>query len=331
MKFYRESHNSPNKLVCLLCQHYCHLLKDQVGICGVNKNVGEKIECLVYGHTASVNIDPIEKKPLYHFLPSSKSLSLGTVGCNFKCPFCQNWGISQENRIDKSRYYSSQDIVRASINNRCESISYTYNEPTIFYPYARDIAVLAKANGIKNVYVSNGFESDEVIDDMVGIIDAINIDLKSFDEKYYKKELGGNLLKLLKNIKHFKQNGIWVEITTLIVPTKNDSSDELEKIARFIADEVGCDTPWHISAFHPDYQEQTLPRTSFESLKKAYDIGKKAGLKYVYMGNIGYENSTKCSWCDEVLIARKGFFVESKNIVNSSCPKCSSSVSGIFE
>jgi pyruvate formate lyase activating enzyme len=327
MYYYEISHH---RVICLLCQHYCKLQEEQTGICGVNKNVNGRIENLVYGYPAALNIDPIEKKPLYHFLPGSKSFSLGTVGCNFHCPFCQNWGISQEKHINTTHYYSPQKIAALAQEHGCKSIAYTYNEPTIFYPYAKDIALEAQKLGIKNVYVSNGFESSEVIDDMQGIIDAANIDLKSFDAHYYKHELGGDLEKILENLKHFKRNNIWIEITTLIVPTKNDTNEELKKIASFIANELGYNTPWHISAFHPDYKEQNLPATSFKTLQRAYNIAKEAGLKYMYIGNVGYENATLCSECAEVLIRREHFSVVENRLKNGCCPRCEKVLEGVF-
>lgn len=327
MKYFRKD---KNRLVCLLCSYYCKLKEGQVGICGVNKNTGDKIECLVYGYPAAMNVDPIEKKPLYHFLPDTKSFSIGTVGCNFRCSFCQNHGISQEHNINKSVYYSPKDIVDMAVFYGCKTISYTYNEPTIFYPYAKDCAIEAKKQGIKNIYVSNGFESLEVIDDMKDIIDAVNIDLKCFNENYYKKELGGSLKQVLQNLKHFKKNCIWVEVTTLIVPTKNDSVEELTKIAKFIKEELGEFTPWHISAFHPDYKELNLPRTSFKSLKMAYDIAKNIGLKYVYIGNLSFDNHTKCPSCDEMIIKRNRFDVIENRILNGKCPKCKYKIEGVF-
>ena len=220
MKFFKPY--KKDRLQCTLCQHYCKIKVGQTGICGVNKNVGDKIECLVYGYPSAMNVDPIEKKPLYHFLPGTKAFSFGTVGCNFHCPFCQNWSISQTKDVDTSQYFSPERVVKMALEYDCRSIAYTYNEPTIFYPYARDIALEAKKYGLKNVFVSNGFESSEVIDDMKGVMDAVNADLKSFDPKYYKKELGGNLEKILENLKHFVANGIWLEVTTLILPTQND-------------------------------------------------------------------------------------------------------------
>ncbi len=317
------------KLVCLLCGHYCKLKEGQTGLCGVNKNVGESIECLVYGYVSALNIDPIEKKPLYHFLPQSKSLSLGTVGCNFKCSFCQNWGISQEKHIDTSNYFSPKHIVKLALNNQCQSISYTYNEPTIFYPYAKDIAYEAKKVGIKNVYVSNGFESKEVASDMIGVIDAINVDLKCFDEKYYKK-LGGKLDRVLENLIFFAHNAIWLEITTLIVPTKNDSKEELTKLATFIKQELGENTPWHISAFHPDYKEKDLPKTSVATLKMAYEIGKSVGLNYVYIGNVGFDNHTRCKKCAKTLIERQYFNTLQNHIKKGRCPYCQEFLEGVY-
>ena len=327
MRYWSEN---KEKLTCLLCSYYCKLKPNETGVCGVNKNTGNKIECLVYGHIGAMNIDPIEKKPLYHFLPTSKSLSLGTVGCNFKCSFCQNYGISQEKNIDKSKYHSPKDVVNIAKKYKCESISYTYNEPTIFYPFAKDIALEAKKHGIKNVYVSNGFESKEVIEDMVGIIDAVNIDLKCFSHKYYKNNLGGNLTQVLENLKQFKKNGIWLEITTLIVPTKNDSYEELKQIAMFIKEELDIYTPWHLSSFHPDYKDLDLPRTSIETLKMAKDIGSKCGLKYVYIGNVNFENDTLCTNCNEVLIKRNRFEVLSNNLINNRCPKCYTKIDGVY-
>ncbi|WP_419764413.1 MAG: AmmeMemoRadiSam system radical SAM enzyme [Arcobacter sp.] len=328
MNYYKKD---KNRLVCLLCQYYCKLKNSQTGVCGVNQNIGSQIKNLVYGYPSAINIDPIEKKPLYHFLPSSKSFSLGTVGCNFHCSFCQNWQISQEHNIDKSKYFEPRLIASLAQENACQSISYTYNEPTIFYPYAKDIALEAKKLSLKNIFVSNGYESKEVIDDMVGVIDAINIDLKSFDEKYYKHNLGGNLKKNLENLKHFRKNNLWIEITTLIVPTQNDSEEELLKIASFIANELGTFTPWHISAFHADYKELNLPSTSLQSLSRAYEIGKSVGLEYVYVGNVQYENNTKCTSCGTSLIERKYFQVTKNNLINESCPKCNKKLEGVFD
>lgn len=285
MNFYKPTIDE--KIQCLLCGHYCNIKVGQTGICKVNKNTGGKIECLVYGYPNAINIDPIEKKPLYHFLPKTKTFSLGTVGCNFKCSFCQNWQLSQSDNYQTKEYYSPEDIVKLAIYHKCESISYTYNEPTIFFPYIQDIATLAHQNGLKNIMVTNGFESDEVSQKMVGLIDALNVDLKSFDKKYYKKNLGGKLDRVLKNIKFYVQNNIHTEITTLIVPTQNDSEEEIREMALYIKNELNTKVVWHLSAFHPDYKEMKLPRTSIETLKKAREIGYDVGLENIYLGNVG--------------------------------------------
>jgi len=319
MIFYNKIKNG--KVECLLCAHRCSLGEGAIGICVVNQNIDGELKNLVYGYPVSLNVDPIEKKPLYHFLPGSRSLSLGTVGCNFKCQFCQNWTISQEYTINKERYLSPEHVVELAIKESCHSISYTYNEPTILYPYARDIAKLAKERGLKNVFVSNGFQSDEVMDDMVDYIDAVNIDLKSFSEVFYKT-IGGDLNTVLKNLKTFLNSKIWLEITTLLIPNLNDSPTEIAKIANFIAKELEANIPWHISAFHPAYHLNDTPRTSQELLDIAYDIGKENGVNYIYQGNTFVDNSTYCASCNTLLIERSRFDVISINLSNGYCPEC---------
>ncbi len=319
-----------DKIVCQLCRHYCKLKEEQVGICGVNKNEDEKLVNLVYGKVSAINIDPIEKKPLYHFLPGTTSLSIGTVGCNFKCPFCQNWQISQSKDIDSSYLITPKELIDIALERGCKSVSYTYNEPTIFYPFAKDVALLAKQHGLKNIFVSNGFESPEIIDDMVGVIDAFNIDIKGFNSSYYKKYLKGNLDGVLDTLKRLKERGFWIECTTLIVPGDNDSTEELSNIANFIAKELDVNTPWHISAFHPDYKVQDKSATPLNTLLKAYKIGKDAGLNFIYMGNVPTANTTYCPNCKEAIIERFGFSVE-KNILNGcKCPKCGTAITGVW-
>jgi pyruvate formate lyase activating enzyme len=328
MKYYKKINE---KVVCLLCRHYCKLKDGQKGICGVNQNVSGEIKNLVYGHPIAINIDPVEKKPLNHFLPSTTTYSFGTVGCNFRCPFCQNWQISQERHIDTSFYISAEEMVQNALKYGCSSISYTYNEPTIFYPYAKDIALNAKKKGLKNIYVTNGFESPEVIADMKGVIDAANVDLKCFNKDYYKKTLKGDLEEILEGLKLFKKAGIWIEVTTLVIEGENDSDDELGSIAKFIANELGCDTPWHISAFHPDYKMIEHRATGIPALQKAYNIGKDAGLNYIYMGNVAVSSNTYCPKCNELLIKRDGYFISKNNIKNGHCPKCAHKIAGVWE
>jgi pyruvate formate lyase activating enzyme len=328
MQYYQ--YNDEDTIICLLCKHYCKIHDGRTAKCGINKNVGGALVNQTYNHPSTIHIDPIEKKPLYHFLPSSKSLSIGTVGCNFRCPFCQNYTISQTNGVDKSVTYTPQDIVNMAVANGVESISYTYNEPTTWYQYAKDIGVLAKEQGIKNIFVSSGYESKEVLEDMKSWVDAVNIDLKSFSYDYYKQVLKTNLDGVLDSLKEFAKSDIWLEITTLIIPGVNDSDEEIDKMAEFIACNLGIDIPWHLSAFHPDYKMLDTPATSLESLETARTIAKGFGIKYVYLGNIRNDSSTYCPKCKTKLIDREGFSSHVENIVDSKCSTCSSVIKGIW-
>jgi pyruvate formate lyase activating enzyme len=316
-------------IVCNLCQHKCHLKSNQIGICGVNQNIDNQLSNLVYAHPVAIHIDHVEKKPLYHMLPNSKVLSFGTVGCNFKCPFCQNWDISQTNKIDSSIYVSAQDMINLVIEHKAQSIAYTYNEPTIFYPYAKDIGLLARERNIRNIFVSNGYESVEMIEDMAGWLDAINVDLKSWDDGYYKKVLKGGLSQVKDSLIAIKQNGIWLEVTTLLIDEINSSTRDIESMASFIYDELGSDTPWHLSAFYPNYKMQDSNPTKIQTLLKAKEIATKVGLKYVYLGNINQSQHTTCPHCQSVVISR-----EYGNVVNhlhnGQCPKCSRTIEGIW-
>ncbi len=328
MKYYR--YKDENHITCILCKHYCSLKKDGHGICGINYNIDSKLVNKTYGHPSALHIDPIEKKPLYHFLPSSRSLSLGTVGCNFRCPFCQNYTISQTTKIDESVEYAPEDIVRLAVDNKTESISYTYNEPTIWYPYAKDIGVLAKEKGIKNVFVSSGYESHEVLEDMKSWLDAANIDLKSFSHDYYKKVLKTNLDGVLESLIEFAKSDIWLEITTLLIPGVNDSSEEIENMAEFISTKLGRDIPWHFSAFHPDYKMLDTPSTPMETMQRAREIAYSHGIKYVYLGNIQNDSSTYCPRCKSKLVDRMGFRSHMETIVDSKCASCGEPIKGVW-
>lgn len=279
------------KVQCLACCHKCVIAEGRTGICGVRKNVKAELDLLIYGKPVAIHVDPIEKKPLYHFLPSTKILSLGTFGCNFRCSFCQNADLSQ-NRLQDIGYrlqdienWPPEKIIELALEYKTLSIAYTYNEPTIFVEYAHDIMVLAKKAGLKNVFVSNGYESMETWEYIGPYLDAINIDLKSFSDDFYKKQCGARLQPVLDSIKECHKRKIWQEITTLLIPGENDSDEELTKIAEFIAS-VYKDIPWHISRFHPDYKMLDKDETSLESLERAERIGKKSGLKFVHLGNI---------------------------------------------
>ncbi|MDD2515868.1 MAG: AmmeMemoRadiSam system radical SAM enzyme [Candidatus Gracilibacteria bacterium] len=324
---------------CTCCQNYCVLKKNEIGKCGVRQNINGKLFINVFGKAVSYNIDPIEKKPLYHFLPNTEIFSFGTVGCNFSCLFCQNWEISQtikntlleENELGKD--LKPEYIADICMQNFIKSIAYTYNEPTIFFEYAFETMKLAKSRGIKNIFVSNGFQSKEFWEIAKDYIDAINIDLKSFSDKFYSKICGGNLNGVLKNIEFIAKNtNIWLEITTLIIPGENDSKEELEKIAKFIAS-INKNIPWHISAFYPCYKMLKKQPTSGKKLIEAYEIGKVAGLNFIYIGNLdlpGYSD-TYCPKCEEKLIKRIGYNVEIFYKKPGICHKCNEKLAGIWK
>ena len=325
---------SEGKVRCNLCNHRCTIGDGGYGICGVRQNVDGTLFSLVYDRIIASHIDPIEKKPLFQFYPGSKAYSIATVGCNFTCRHCQNSDISQLPR-EKRGYIAGEkmtpeEIVREAHSSGCKSIAYTYTEPTIFFELAYETAQRAHDKGTQNLFVSNGYMTPEALEEISPYLDGINIDLKGFTEKFYKEICGGRLRPVLDNIKLAKTLGIWVEVTTLIIPTLNDSQDELHQIAEFLRD-VDRDIPWHISQFYPTYQIMNLPRTPVETLHMAREIGLETGLHYVYEGNVpgkGNEN-TYCHQCGELLIERWGYSIIKNTIKDGHCPSCQSSVAGV--
>ena len=273
------------KVRCLACSHKCVISEDKSGICGVRKNINGKLMLLVYGKVSYMNVDPIEKKPLYHFFPGSYAFSIGTVGCNFKCDFCQNYDISQASKEGKifGEEIRPERVVIDAVKMNCKSIAYTYNEPAIFIEFVHDCAIIAKRDGIKNILVTNGYFSKESFDYIKDYIDAANIDLKSFKESFYNKLCGAKLKPVLDNIKRFHKAGIHIEITTLLIPGENDSSAELTKIAKFISS-VDKNIAWHISRFFPMYKMTRKEITPLETLNRAEKIGMKY-LEHVHIGN----------------------------------------------
>ncbi len=329
--FYEKLDN--HAVQCHLCSHHCVIARGKRGICGVRENRGGILCTLVYGRSIAENIDPIEKKPLFNFLPGSKSFSIATAGCNFRCLHCQNHDISQMPRnraVIMGKNLSPEDVVSLAKKNGCESISYTYTEPTIFYEYAYDIAKLASAEGLKNIFVTNGYITEGPLRAISPYLDAANIDLKSFTEGFYKKICGAKLQPVLDAIKLYRDLNIWIEITTLIIPTHNESPRELEQIASFIK-ELGTDIPWHITAFHPTYRLTDRSSTPVSALIQARDIGIRAGLRYVYVGNVPGERgeNTYCYTCGELLIERCGFRIVRNSISDAQCPKCQTKIDGI--
>ncbi len=326
-----------NKTQCQTCAHYCLILPGKRGICGVRENIDGKLYSLNYGKVIAVNIDPIEKKPFFHFLPGSYSLSVATVGCNFACKNCQNWDISQgfkETGKIPGEDFSPKEIVRFALKNKLPSISYTYTEPTIFLEYALETMKLAKKSGLKNCFVSNGFMSKESAKLVIPYLDANNIDIKSFSDEFYVSNCGARLQPVLDTAKLMKKSGVWVEITTLIIPTLSDSEETFRAIAKFIYDELGSETPWHISQFSGaiSWKLQNLPDTPVETLQKAYQIGKEIGLKYVYTGNVPDlpSEDTFCPKCGALCIDRTNYVIHRYD-KQGLCQKCGTDLNLILK
>lgn len=324
-----------NRVVCTLCPHNCKLREGQYGICGVRQNQDGILYTLVYEKAIAMHVDPIEKKPLFHVFPGSDSFSIATVGCNFSCTFCQNYDISQMPRTDRGHIVGQQvsveQVVASAKRRGCKTIACTYTEPTIFYEYAFDIARLAKENNIETVFVTNGYINEEPLRNIAPFLLAANVDLKGWDTEFYRKVVGGDLESVLNALRFMKKLGIWVEVTTLVVPTYVDNEKALHEIALFIKNELGPETPWHISRFYPHYKCTHLPMTSLSILRRAREIGIETGLRYVYSGNVpGDEGeNTYCYKCGELLIERYGFQVLHNRIRQSKCPQCGAVIDGI--
>jgi pyruvate formate lyase activating enzyme len=321
--------NNNKSIECQLCSHFCKINDNKIGICGARKNLNGLLYSLVYGYPITINIDPIEKKPLFHFFPSSETLSFGTLGCNLKCDNCQNWDISQIKKIEEHNqdlnYILPEKIVEEALGSNCKSISYTYNEPTIFTEYALDIMKLAQENNIKNVWVSNGFMSDLCLDKIIPYLDAANIDLKSINNNFYLNNCGAKLDPVLQNLRRLNNEQIHLEITTLIIPSLSSDTENFENIANFIVNELDSNIPWHISKFSPEisWKLKDLHETGDDIIYEAYDIGKEAGLKYIYTGNMpgDQRENTYCPKCGELAIGRFGYHIERMD-KKGFCIKC---------
>ena len=344
------------KVLCTLCPHDCRIAEGGRGACSVRYNHGGRLYTLVYEKVVAREVNPIEKKPLFHFHPGSFAYSISTVGCNLRCSFCQNWTISQwpkdhlPRRLDKAEAVdpicpqlaamdrdiagervTPAQIVEATLNTGCRSISYTFTEPTIFYELAYDTAVLAKEKGLLNNFVSNGFISEAPLRELATVLDAINVDLKFFSEQSYRRVSRARLSPVLDAIRLYHELGVWVEVTTLVIPGLNDSDEELAKIAAYIRS-VGAEIPWHVTAFYPAYRMHDRPGTDVATLRRAREIGLAEGLRYVYEGNIpgeGGEN-TYCYQCKALLIERYGFAVLRNRVRSDACcPDCGTRVDGL--
>ena len=317
---------------CHLCGHHCVIPEGKLGVCHVRQNVDGLLFTTVYGEVVAAHVDPIEKKPLYNYLPGTRSFSIATVGCNFHCRFCQNAHISQaphEGLRVTGEKLSPEQIVAAAKTYVCDSIAYTYTEPTIFFEYAYETSKLAKAEGIKNVFVTNGYMTVEALDIIDPYLDAANVDLKSFDDGFYRRLCGARLQPVLDTIQAMHARGVWVEVTTLLIPGFNDSVAELRQIAESIAG-LDRNMPWHVSRFTPRYRLLDVPGTPLETMHRAAEIGREAGLRYVYVGNVpgdSYEN-TLCPSCSAVVISRVGYHT-SVSLEGDRCPSCGEQVAVI--
>ncbi len=337
MEAYLYDRLEENKVKCNLCSHRCVIKDGRRGICNVRENETGTLNTLVYGKVIARHIDPIEKKPLFHFLPGTLSYSIATVGCNLKCRFCQNADIAQmpsnhEGTIKGTRC-TPKEVVDAAQRGGCRSIAYTYTEPTIFFEFAYETAKLAHDKGIRNVFVTNGYMTREALVMIEPYLDAANVDLKAFNDDYYKKICGADLKHVRATLKSMKSLGIFVEVTTLVVPDLNDDPSELNELAAFIAQDLGTETPWHISRFHPTFKLTDRPSTPVQTLTTAREIGLSAGLKYVYTGNVpgNVAENTFCYSCGETVIERWGFQVGNLRLKNGKCTQCGADIDGVWE
>jgi pyruvate formate lyase activating enzyme len=324
---------SEKRVQCHLCAHECKISEGKRGICGVRENRGGTLYTLAYGRTIAKHVDPVEKKPLLHFQPGSTVYSIATPGCNFRCQWCQNADISQnpdERHFRMATAASDEEIVESAQRTGCQGIAYTYTEPTIFFEYSYDIARLAQEKELANIYVTNGFMTTEALEMIAPYLDAANVDLKSFRDEMYREYIGGQLQPVLDNLRRMKALNIWLEVTTLVIPDLNDEPQELRDIAQFIAQELGPETPWHISRFRPSYQVTDRYPTPISTLREAQTIGLEEGLHYVYVGNIPGEGNTICHKCGKLLIRRTSYRLVENNIDSDSrCPQCGTPIAGV--
>ncbi len=318
---------------CKLCAHRCRIKSGNRGICRVRENQDGKLYTLVYGNLIAKNVDPIEKKPLYHFMPGTKAFSVATPGCNFRCSWCQNWQISQmprEMAMPSGQRISPEQIVEEAVQAGCRSIAYTYTEPTIFFEYAFDTARLAREAELKNVFVTNGFMTSEMLQKIHPYLDAANVDIKAFQDDTYRRLMGGRLEPVLNSCRTMKELGLWLEITTLVVPGVNDDPDELRELAMFIYKDLGPETPWHLSRFYPQYKMQDRAPTDESLLKQTKQMGEDLGLEYIYVGNVYGRYATHCKECGNELIHRSGYTTHKVGLdSHGRCEACGTPLDGM--
>ncbi len=326
---YFESH--ANSITCLICQHYCQLRPNEVGPCANQKNVNGELTCITSDKPSAISIEKIENRPFLHFMPGSSVLCVGTIGCNMHCPSCQNHQISQHYNNVEPLFLSPIEIVKLALDQHIKIISFGYNEPIIYYPYAKEIGRIAKDKGIKLVMQTSGYMSEAIARDMTTWLDGVHVDLKSFNPAYYKNVLGANLASIKENLKILAHSSLWLEITTLLIDGVNDSDDEIKAMAYFIDEELGSHIPWHLSAFEPYNQMQNVPATSTETLLNAYEISHAQGLYYTYFGNVPFLNETFCPSCQGLLLQRREDELFENRIINGACPNCHRAIKGVWK
>jgi len=318
---------------CGICPRHCRITDLERGYCGVRENRNDVYYTLVYGLPCAVNIDPIEKKPLFHFRPGTTAFSLATAGCNSNCKFCQNWDISQS-RPEQTRNLNlpPESIIDICRNRKVPNIAYTYSEPVIFYEYMDDIAQLARDKGIKSVMITGGYIEKEPLKELLPNLSAVKVDIKAIREKFYRDIVDAELKPILDGLIQIKKSGVWLELVNLIVPTLNDTDSELKELSLWIKTNLGADTPLHFSRFHPQYLLKNLPMTPQSTLEKAYEIAKSEGLHYVYLGNLpGHPSeSTICPKCNKFMIERRGYRIVQNNLKMNKCSSCGHEIPGVF-
>jgi len=327
------SSEGPLPVKCELCPRECVLGPWQRGDCRVRISDGHKLVTLVYGKPCAVHIDPVEKKPMFHFLPGSRAFSVATAGCNLHCKFCQNWDISQSNPEDTRNVdLPPPELVAAARSYRCESIAYTYSEPVIFYEYTYDAAAIARKHGVKNILVTAGFINERPLRELCAVVDGANVDLKGFTEDYYREVCAGRLDTVIRTLEVMLEEGVFVEITNLIVPTLNDDMATIRRMCRWIVSALGPDVPLHFSRFHPMYKLRGLPPTPVPTLEQAARTARDEGIKYVYIGNVPgspFEN-TVCPSCSRVVIGRRGYSITELNMSRDRCKFCGERIAGVW-
>ena len=321
------------KVKCTLCPKECQVDDMERGYCGVRENRGGDYFTLVYGRPCTMHVDPVEKKPLFHFLPGSEIFSIATVGCNVNCTFCQNWQISQI-RPEQERSYDAppKTIVELAKSYNTPAIAHTYTEPVIFYEYVKAVGAEAHEKGTKNVIISNGYINEKPIKELLPYLDAVKIDLKAFTEKFYRDLVAGELKPVLETLVHLTKAGMWTEIVYLVIPTHNDDENEIRDMCRWIGRELGLDVPLHFTRFHPQYMLKTLPPTPIRTLERAREIALAEGLQYVYIGNVpgNPAEHTYCPSCGKVLIRRTGYRIQIENFDRGSCTNCGAVIPGVW-